>query len=246
MMPEDREEPPRRQLAGGQRRRDPEALGGVVEGEADHEDEGERRLAGRRRLPDREAFREVVEAEADRRPDRDLPWRRGRGRVRPADPPGQPDDREQSDGDAGSERKRVHREVADRPLAALRRHEGGFDRLDRLRQDVPEEEQDHAARAGGQERLGARREPADPPDRQAEIDREPGDRREDDGLLEGQRVAPVQGPVACAARSAQSDVGARRSVSPVARLASNGLALTRKTTLTCWPIRRAAGPARSA
>ena len=48
----------------GQRGDDAEALGGVVQGEADDQDGRQRDVVGRGRLTDRQALREVVRADA--------------------------------------------------------------------------------------------------------------------------------------------------------------------------------------
>ena len=50
----------------GDRRRDPEPLGDVVDHEADDEERPERELAERERRADREPLAEVVQADADR------------------------------------------------------------------------------------------------------------------------------------------------------------------------------------
>src|SRR5690349_11708122 len=61
------EEAPARTLrVTGERRDDPEALGAVVEREADDQHERQARLAERRRLADRQAFGEVVQADPGR------------------------------------------------------------------------------------------------------------------------------------------------------------------------------------
>ena len=71
--PQGEQESPARSVEGtirvtlrGERRDDPESLRGVVQGEADDEHGGQRDVVPRRRLTDRETFREVVQADADR------------------------------------------------------------------------------------------------------------------------------------------------------------------------------------
>ena len=65
------QEAPGRPLGGArQRRDDPEALGCIVEGKADHERQRQRHLAAACRLADREALGEVVEADPRRNHER--------------------------------------------------------------------------------------------------------------------------------------------------------------------------------
>ena len=66
----------------GQRGDDPEALGGVVQCEADDQHGGERDLAAGRRLPDRQSFGEVVQSDADRDQQRQPAGRRPAARRR--------------------------------------------------------------------------------------------------------------------------------------------------------------------
>src|SRR5581483_6161019 len=66
------EEAPARQLRLARHRADdPEALGRVVQAEADDQDDREADLAGRGRLADREPLAEVVEADAGRDQERE-------------------------------------------------------------------------------------------------------------------------------------------------------------------------------
>ena len=63
---EEQEAPARPHRLAGERRDDPEALGRVVQAEADDQDEREADLAGRAGLADRQALGEVVQADPGR------------------------------------------------------------------------------------------------------------------------------------------------------------------------------------
>ena len=76
-------------------------------------------------------------------------------------------------------------EVRDRGLTTRCVDQGGLDRFDRLREDVPDQEQDHARGARRQDGLRSGREIAQTPDGQPEEDGRTGDRGQEDGLFEG-------------------------------------------------------------
>jgi hypothetical protein len=168
-----------------------------VQREADDQHECEAELVGGGGLADREPFAEVVQADAGS--DEECESARGRqvrkranaGELRlrggawpekralpPAPDPGVVVDKaHQADDEAAGEQGHVAGEGA--PLVVL--HDL-FDRADRVREDVPEQEDQDSRRARGEQRLHADGDAAHARERQAEEDREAGDCAEDECL----------------------------------------------------------------
>ena len=194
-QPGRRKEAPTRAFAyRGHRADDAEAFGRVVQAEPDDEQQRESDLALRCRLTDREPFGEVVEPDADRDEHgeslRVAPLRHGRrelvdvrgagtepslaslDRAFVVDEPDQP----------GPEARREHGRQADEapPAGAvvLCCKERVLDRFVRVAEHIEEQEDEDADRDGVQAGAQLRCRVPEPPEREAEEDRETGDRRE--------------------------------------------------------------------
>src|SRR5262249_10182392 len=164
------------------------------------------------RLPDRQPLREVGEPDArgdeDRQPLRGRkPWAMRtrelghRGRAWPEhrlslprlDPTVVVDEAHQADDEAGQRDRGDACEVA--PVSRVER---ALDRIDRLCEDVPEQEQQNPGRGRREERLDLRRAAVHPAHGQADEDRQAGDRAEQECLSGAHLVrvtlqnAPVQ------------------------------------------------------
>ena len=93
-----------------------------------------------------------MEAQADGGPDGDIV---GRQTLCPALPDArrEPDEGQEPEPDRQAEGREIDDQIAQRALALADPVDGRLDRLDRLGQDVPDQEQDHPGGAGRQERL---------------------------------------------------------------------------------------------
>jgi hypothetical protein len=181
--------------AAGQRRDDAEPFRRVVQAEPDDKQRGQRQLAGGRRLADREALGEVMQPDpggdhqrqAPRRgPFRHPPGRRLRAgqRPRPEAALGRPRavSRAHHPHLVGHQRPEPDRQAAgeQRPVAEDRRQaarmvvhlaQRGVDRLPRVRGDIPHQEQQDPDRQRVQDCPHRRRRAPHPPHGQAEHDR---------------------------------------------------------------------------
>ena len=182
---------------------DAEALGGVVQGEADDQDGRQADRPGPRRDPDRESLGEVVNADrgGDREPgaqraaarEVDLVTERvglrqaQRGHVGTARDRGRAaagrTDPALERGEAGAPGRETATEQHDQPdqvghrlVVVLDRVQGRVDDLHPVREHIYEDEREHADREHRQRHPRASAEQLQAPDRKAEVDRQPGQR----------------------------------------------------------------------
>ena len=159
-------------LAGGGGLADREALGEVVQADADGDEEGER--------PARRQPLTVLHLDSGHRP-----GSHHGGRPAPRHEPLPVDEPEQSDGQAGGEQEAEREDPAPGALLGCGGRKRGLYRLDCGRKHVPEEEEQDPRRGGAQEGLETDGRVAQTADGQAEEDGEPGERAKQQDLVRG-------------------------------------------------------------